>query len=62
LTFHALWERLRVAADHAKRRLSRSANQPALTVRIGMENFGLELIYAVGVNKPVCIKKSWRSY
>ena len=35
-----------------------SANRLAITVRIGMENFGLALIYAVGVNKPVCIKRT----
>ena len=53
---------LRGAAGRLKSSLSWSEKRPALTVRTGTENFGRELIYFAGVNKLVCIKKSWRSY
>ena len=45
-----------------KEETSWSANRRAITVRIGMENFGLALIYVVGVNKPDYIKRSCEAY
>ena len=50
LTFQALWERLRGEDARHKEETSWSENRRSLTVRTGMENFGLEPIYAAGVN------------